>query len=204
MLPSSEIGLIPIPLGFRESDGRGPHLLLEKLHDAVGLLAPRLVLDPGVDVLGVLPEDDHLHELRVAYRRGHAGEPAHRAHAGEEVELLPQRYVERAEATANRRRERSLDRYQVVVNGANGVFRQPGLEPVSRLLARQDFEPHDRPLAAVGFPHRTIEDEPGGAPDIGPGAISLDEWNDGLIRHLEFPAQPCVMRLPVAGAVRWS
>jgi hypothetical protein len=46
--------------------------------------------DTGVDVLGVLAEDDHVGQLRVLQRRRHALEVLHRTDALVEIELLAQ------------------------------------------------------------------------------------------------------------------
>ena len=70
--PSSEIGLMPMPLRGREADGLDAHLLLEELDHPAGLGGAGLVLDAGVDVLGVLAEDHHVHLLGCLHRRGHA------------------------------------------------------------------------------------------------------------------------------------
>ena len=89
---------------------------------------PGLELDAGVDVLGVLAEDHHVDLLGCLDGRGHALEPAHRAQAHVQIEQLPQRDIERADAAADRRRQRALDRHQVVAAGRDGLIRQPGVE----------------------------------------------------------------------------
>ena len=98
---------------------------LEEIHHPAGLVGAGLVLDAGVDVLGVLAEDHHVHVLGRLDRRGHAREVAHRADAGVEVELLPERHVERAEAAADRRGERALDGDQVIGRS------RPGCRPAA-------------------------------------------------------------------------
>ena len=87
-----------------------PSRVAEELDDALGLRRARRPLDAGVDVFGVLAEDDDVHQLGMLDRRGHALEVADRAHAGVEVEHLAQRHVQAADAAADRRRQRSLDR----------------------------------------------------------------------------------------------
>ena len=39
--------------------------------------------------------------------------------------------------------------------------------------------------AAVGLRDRGVEDAHAGAPDVGPGAVALDERDDGLVRDLQ-------------------
>ena len=65
------------------------------------------VLEPGVEVLGVLADDDQVHAL-VA--RSHVGQVPHRAEVGVEVERLAQPDVDAGEARPDRRRDRALER----------------------------------------------------------------------------------------------
>jgi hypothetical protein len=134
----SEIGLMPMPEPSRgcpsPSRRSGSRLWPPRAY------RPRH-LEAGVDVLGVLPEDHHVDLLGVEHRGGHPGEPAHRAQADVEVENLAQRDVERAEATADRRGEWSLDADQVGAEGLDGLLGEPVAGLVERLLAGQDLLP---------------------------------------------------------------
>ena len=141
-----------------------------------------LELDAGVDVLRVLAEDHHVDLLRVLDRGGHALEPAHRAQAYVEVEHLPQRDVERADAPADRRRQRALDRDEVFAAGRDGLLGQPAVEQLVRLLAGIDLHPVDLALAAVGLGDGGIHDAHRGAPDVRPGAVAFDEGDDRIRR----------------------
>ena len=78
----------------------GAHFGAEELGELVAFGAAGLHLVAGVDVLGVLPEDDHVDQLGVQHRRGDALEPAHRTKTDVEVEDLSQGHVERADAAA--------------------------------------------------------------------------------------------------------
>ena len=73
--PNSEMGLMPIPDPSRIVP---PHLLAQEGGQLVGLGRVSLSFEAGVDVLGVLAEDDHVHLFGVEHRRGDAGEPTHR------------------------------------------------------------------------------------------------------------------------------
>ncbi len=86
-----------------------PHLLGQELDDALGLRRALGKLDARVDVFGVLAEDDDVHPLGVRDRRRRTREVPHRTKAGVQVEHLPQRHVQAADAAADRRRQRSLD-----------------------------------------------------------------------------------------------
>src|SRR5690606_7356291 len=145
----------------------------------------RLELDAGVDVLGVLAEDHHVDVAGLLHRRGHALEPAHRAQADVQVEHLPQGHVERADAAADRRGQRALDAHQVVAAGLDGRLREPFAGLVEGLLAGQDFHPLELALAAIGLLDRGVEHAHAGAPDVGTGAIALDEGDDRAVGDVE-------------------
>ena len=48
-----------------------------------------------------------------------------------------------------------------------------------------DLHPGDLALAAVGLRDRGVEHAHAGAPDVGAGAVALDEGDDRLVGHLE-------------------
>ena len=121
-VPVSEIGLMPMPESGRM---RLPISRRQELDDALGLRRPARPLDAGVDVLGVLAEDDDVHQLGTRDRRRRAREVAHRPHAGVEVEHLAQRDVQAADAAADRRRQRPLDGDLVGLDRLERVVRQP-------------------------------------------------------------------------------
>ena len=142
-------------------------------------------LDAGVDVLGVLAEDHHVDFLGMLDRRRHALEPAHRPQADVQIEQLTQRDVERPDAAADRRRQRTLDADVVLAERLDRLVRQPGVELLEALFAGVDFLPRDLPLAAVRFLDRGVEHAHAGAPDVGAGAVAFDERDDRIVRHDE-------------------
>ena len=166
-----------------EADLAHAHLVLEEvdhLPRAVGLGLP---FDSRVDVLGVLAEDDHVGLRRVAQRARNAGEVAHRPQADEEVELLAQRHVERAEAAADRRRQRALDRDRVLARGVERLVGEPDVAAVEprRLLARVDLQPVDLPRAAVGLLDGRVDDRLHHRRDVDPDPVALDERDDRVV-----------------------
>jgi hypothetical protein len=120
----------------------------------------------------------------MLHRAGHAGVVLHRADAGVEIEHLAQRDVERADAAADRRGERSFDGDAQVARGVDRVIGQPVLKLPISLLAGEDFEPGDRAFAAVSLLDGSVEDTLRGAPDIAAGAVAFDVRDDGVVRHL--------------------
>ncbi len=159
-----------------------PQLVAQEGGEAIRLGGSRLHLEPGVDVLGVLPEDDHVDLLGVAHRRGHAGEPAHRAQAHVEVEDLPQGHVEGPDAAAHGCGERPLDADEVLAEGLHGLVGEPVAGLLEGLLPRQDLLPGDR-AAVLG--RRGIEDQARGRPDVDAGPVALDEGDDGFVGDLQ-------------------
>ena len=134
---------------------------------------------PGVDVLGVLPEDHHVDLLGVLHRRRHAGEPAHRAQAHVEVEDLAQRDVERLRMPPPIGVVSGpLIPMRCSRNAATVVLGQPVAGGVERLLPGQHLLPGD--LLAVlrrGGVHHELRR----GPDVDAGAVALDEGDDRLV-----------------------
>ena len=173
--------------GVGEADLGDAHLAHQEAADLVGLGRAGLVLDAGVDVLGVLAEDDHVHVFGALDGAGHALEVLDGAHAGVQVEFLAQRDVDGADAGADRGGQRALDAEQVLAEGVQGALGQPlvGAVHLQALLTGVDFHPLDLLLAAVGDLDGGVEDADAGFPDVGAGAVALDEGNDGVVRHGE-------------------
>ena len=88
---------------------------------ALRLGSPRFVLDPGVEVFGVLADD---HEVDVVVARADALERLARTQAGVEAELVAERDVDRAETGADRRRDRPLQRDLVRLHRGERLIRQ--------------------------------------------------------------------------------
>ena len=63
-------------------------MFLQQLQEFLVLLRAVFKLDAGVDVLGVLAENHHVHLLRCLDGRWHALEPAHRAQAHVQIQHL--------------------------------------------------------------------------------------------------------------------
>ena len=158
------------------------HLVAEEGRQLGRLGGVGLGLEPGVDVLGVLPEDHHVDQFGVDHRGGHSGEPPHRPQAHVEVEDLAERHVERPDATADRCGQRALDADEVGAEGLDGLVGQPVAGLVERLLAGQDLLP-GHGLAVLGG--GGVEDQLGRRPDVHAGAIALDEGDDRLVGDVE-------------------
>ncbi len=77
-----------------EADVGDTHLFTQELDDLVGFRGTGLPFDAGVDIFGVLAEDDHVDVGRLLDRARHAFEPAHRALTDVQIQLLAQRHVQ--------------------------------------------------------------------------------------------------------------
>ena len=184
-VPSRETGLMPMPDVFGKADFLDAHFVLQELDELLRFGRFGRPFDSRVDVLGVLAEDHDVELLGMLDRARHASEVAHRAQAYVEVEHLAQRDVERADAAADRRRQRSLDAHQEFAEGLDGLVGQPVLPLIERLLARKHFHPRDLALAAVNFLDRVVEDVLRRLPDVGAGAVALDERNDRAVGNFQ-------------------
>ena len=121
---------MPDPNRIREADFGVflREILLEQLLEGLRFRAALFELDPGVEVFGILPEDDHIHVFGVLYRGGQAREPAHRALADVQVQVFAQGHVQGADPAADRGGQRAFDPDQIFPEGLDGLLRQPAAE----------------------------------------------------------------------------
>src|SRR5690606_11701169 len=163
-----------------------------------GVVAP---LDALVDVLGVFAEDDHVHVAGVGHRAGHAGEPAHRPDACIQIQFLTNGYVQAAEAAPHGGGQRPLDADGVFLEGFQGFPRQPGPQEAIGFFTGVHFVPENPPLAAIGVSYRRVDYLDRCPPNVWPGAVTFDEWNDGIFRYLQlaclYPDRLSIRRGPV-------
>ncbi len=164
------------------------HLFIQKIDQLFHFRRARFPLDADVNVFSILAVDDQIHALGMQHRSRHAGEVAHRAHAGVEVQNLPKSHVERTDTAAYRSGERALDGDPKVARRVHGILRQPFLEFVVSLFPREHFEPCHLALAAIGVLDGGVEYALRRLPDIAAGAVAFDVRNDGTVGNAELPA----------------
>ena len=162
------------------------HFLVQEFEQLLHFGRAGLPLDPDINIFGIFAVNDDIHPLGMLHRRGDTLEIAHRAHAGVEIEDLPQRDVERANPAADRSRQRPLDRNSEIAHGLDGFVGQPLLEFVERLFSGEHFKPRDLPLPAVDQIDGGVKHAPRRLPDVPPRAVALDEGNDGPVGNDEF------------------
>ncbi|MNF66429.1 hypothetical protein D3C84_482200 [compost metagenome] len=170
-----------------EADLLDAHFLGEELDDLLGLGGASLPLDTGVDVFGVLAEDHHVDVAGLLHRAGHAFEPAYRTLANVQVQLLAQGDVQGADATTDRRGQRALDGNDVIANGFQGLFRQPGVLVVDLggFLTGIDLHPGDLASTAVGLGNGGIHHLDHDRADVDADAVALDEGDDRVVRYIQ-------------------
>ena len=157
----------------------------DEVQDFLGFRSPRRVFDTGVNVFGVLAEDDHVHLLRSLNRARHAGKILHRTQTHIQVEHLAQRHIQRADASTHRGRQRTLNAHQELTESLDGVVRQPVVEALEALLSGEDFHPGNLALATIGLGHGRIHHPHRGGPDIRAGTVTPDKGNNGLVGNVE-------------------
>ena len=81
----------------------------------------------GINIFGILAEDDHVHVFGVLHGRRHAFHILHRALANIQVEEFAQGHVQRTDAAADRGGQRAFDADQKFTEGGNCLFGQPFL-----------------------------------------------------------------------------
>ena len=131
-----------------------------------------LVLDARIEILGVLPDDDQVDVLEA---RPDAGVALARPHLRVHVELLAQGDVHRAEAAADRGRDRALERD----SGLTDRLEHLGRQWIAAVLVH-----HVRARFAnvpVEVDARRLEHAARGFGQLGPGAVAGDE--DDVVRH---------------------
>src|SRR3974390_527373 len=161
----------------------GQHFGVQEVNEFLSLRSALLPLDPGVDVFCVLTKQHDIHAFGMFYRRGYALVVLHRTDAGLKIEDLPQGDVERTNAAADRRGQGALDSNPQLAKSIDCFVGKPGLESIHGFLAGEYLVPGNAALAPVGSFNRGIEHPNRRLPNDAPGAITFDEWNDGLVRE---------------------
>src|SRR5690606_32876257 len=172
---------------FVEADLGDAHFLTQEADQLGRLRTVGGPFDTGVNVFRVLPEDNHVGQLRVGHRAGDTLEPAHRAHAHVEIEFLAQRHVQGADTATDRRGQRSLDADNVLTQRFQGFFQHPDIRAVDAggFLAAVDFHPDDGTLGAVRLFNGGVDDLDHHRRDIHADTITLDIRNDRMVGHIQ-------------------
>jgi len=134
----------------------------------------RGIFDTGVDVLGVLAEDDHVHALGMLDRRLDALEVADGPDAGIEVEDLTHGDVQTAKSTADRGGQRSLEGELGAGEGIQGGLGQILAGFLEGLASGQELFPDELSVIAIGLFHGGIDDGPPGFPYIRTDTVTFD------------------------------
>ena len=142
-------------------------------------------LHPGVDVLGVLAEDDDVHILGPFHGRRYAGEVAHGSQTDVQVEHLAESDVEAADPPADGRGERAFDPDDVLPECLDGLIGQPIAGLVERFCPGQNFLPLEFARAGVGLFDHGVEDAHRRGPDVRPGAVAFNKGDNWIVRDVQ-------------------
>ena len=158
---------------------------LEKIENLLRFTCASGVFDARINVFRVFAKDHHIHLLWMPDGRGDAFEILHGPQAYEEIEKLTKCHIERTNATANRRCQRTFNANQKLTKRFHRVVGQPFIEFVLCRLPREHLKPRDLLLVAESFFHGGIEHAHTRCPDIWSGTVPADERNDRLVWHLQ-------------------
>ena len=146
-------------------------VLLDPVDQLVGVRRALLELDAGVEVLGVLADDD---QVDVVEARAHASIGLARPHLRVEVERLAQADVDRAEAAADRRRDRALERDAGARGSSRASARAAGCRRAGPSRRRRPPARPTRSSTPVASSTRLVASASSG-PVPSPG-ISVTSW----------------------------
>ncbi len=141
----------------------------------------------GVNVFGILAEDDHIHFFRVFQRAGHTPIPAHRADAAIQVQHLAQSDIQAAKPAAYRGGQRTLDADQEFAQRVEGFFGH-----IVTIVNRGGFfpginlHPENLAVAPISLLDCRIPDSLAGGHDIVADTIPFDVHQNRVIRHIEY------------------
>ena len=140
--PLGGYGLDADPNILRETNFSRAHFLDNEVDYFLRLFSSRLILNTCVNVFRVLSENDHIAVAGVLDWRGYTLEPSYRPQTSVEVQLLPQRNIERPEAPTYRSGQRPLDCHTVGFYRIQSFLREPiPIVQLCRLLSSVDFHP---------------------------------------------------------------
>jgi hypothetical protein len=109
----------------------------------------------------------------------------HGSQADVQIEQLPQGNVKGTNAASNRSRKRAFNSDKVFLEGGDGVFGQPVVEPILCGLAGEDFKPEDFASTFVGFLNGSVKDPFAGSPNVWTCAIASNEGDYGIVWTLD-------------------
>ena len=159
------------------------HIFVEEFDQAGGVGSTLFPFDPGINVFGVLAEDDNIHALGMFHRGWHALVVLDRTHAGVEIENLVQRDVQRTNTASHRSSQRPFDGNAKFSDGSDRVIGKPVFKASLCLLAGKNFVPRHASFARIGFFYRRVKYPDRRFPDVATCAVSFNEGHDGMIGH---------------------
>src|SRR5690606_19941207 len=177
-------GLDADPRARGEADLRDAELRLQEMDQLLHLGGAGGPLDARVNVLGVLAKHHHVHVVGNLRGRRRPRKIADRTNARVQIHCLTNRDVQRADAFADGRRERPLDRHDVADERIHRLVGQdlPLAVPRDRLLTGIDLHPCDRAPPSVRLLDRGVDDRAHDRRDVDTDAVAFDERDDRAVR----------------------
>ncbi|OIQ69352.1 hypothetical protein GALL_490500 [mine drainage metagenome] len=173
--------------GTWEADFGDTQLVLQELDELLRLGRLSFKLDTTVDIFSVFTEDHHVGFFRLLDRAGHTFKILDRAQADKKIKLLAHEHIKRTYATANGRCQRSFDGHHIFLQGIQGFRGKPDIRAIhrGRFFTGINLHPVNFLLAAIGFGHGRINHLDHHRRNVKTGAVTDDERNDRLIRHVD-------------------
>ena len=162
-----------------------PKLLFEKVYDLFCLRALCRPLYAGINVFGVLPEDDHIYQFRPFYRAWHTLEISHGSNAGIEIKDLSQGHVKASYSLAHRGCQRAFYCNHVFGNGVQRLLGEVLTRLFLGLFTCIYLFPRYGAFSIVCLFNRGIQNHSGGPPDVWAYPVTFYERYYGIVRHVD-------------------
>jgi hypothetical protein len=112
------------------------------------------------------------------------GTPGNQRIGGVKIQLLPESYVQASVSFADGRGKRPLDGDTKLLDGLEGISRQPLLKLLVGFLAGEDLIPHHPSLDSVNVFDSGVENANRRLPDVPPDSVPFNEGNNRTIRDV--------------------
>ena len=173
---------------FREANFLHAHLIAQEFDNFVSFGRVCFPLDTRINIFGVFTEDNHIGQLRVFNRARGALIVTYRTQANVEIQLLTQRHVQRTDAAANWRRQRTFNSNTVITNQIEGFSRQPDILAVNvgRFFTGVNFHPGNFTLAFIGFLNGGINHFQHRWGNVNTDTVAFNERDNRVMRDVQF------------------
>ncbi|MNU67746.1 hypothetical protein D3C71_570970 [compost metagenome] len=170
---------------FREADLLNAHLILQEGENLLHFLSALLIFNTCIDIFCVLPENNHVNQLRTLHWRRNTVEVAYGTKTYIQIQFLTQGYVKRTDTPADWRSQRSFDGNDIFTNRCKRIRWKPLAICIESFLSRENFIPCDLLLSTVCFLYSSIKNTYGCFPDVAACTVTFDKWDNRTVRHIK-------------------